>query len=647
MPPKPQSPRSAASNHRTVIRADRPSFHRGRRGRLMSALAFTMLLPVPAHTQTITGTYGTPTPNYNLNTSNLGQNVDVDALNSQIHTIATDITLSEQQKKDQIQAAVTSATNLPGATCAQQLDPIISGFSIASDATGIAGDIGEAVGAAGGVADFEIPGIVIQTVGDGLGLASDITSTIQTTMPNCNAEFTGSVLADANIVASQGVSAFNGAINLGNADGISYQGGIAIGGGSISGAGTPGHEARTDVASAIAIGNDAIATSDNSTALGEASSALAINTVALGANADAEAANSTAVGNQAAAFNTQATAIGSHAEANDQQSTAIGASSSASGVGSIALGAGAHANADGSVAIGQGSVADAANTVSVGNGVTQRRITNLAAGLDPTDAVNVSQLQAVQSAGDAALAITNQTVALLDARVVTNTTNITQIINGTAGQFQVNNTSNAAAPQASGQDSIAAGPGASALAAESVVIGNIASSTAVDTTVIGYNATATGPNSVVIGAHSSDGGLANVVSVGTTADPRQIINVADATNAHDAVNLSQLISTSNQTLLTANAYTDFRAAELGVDIRTVKNDADAATAAAMAVAAIPQTIERGKGVFGIGTGTWKGESAIAMGASMATNNGKFIFKIGGTYDTRGDFGGSAGAGIVF
>jgi len=56
----------------------------------------------------------------------------------------------------------------------------------------------------------------------------------------------------------------------------------------------------------------------------------------------------------------------------------------------VALGAGASAGANGA-AIGPGSVA-AANTVSVGTAGGERRITNVAAGVAPTDAVNVSQL---------------------------------------------------------------------------------------------------------------------------------------------------------------------------------------------------------------------------------------------------------------
>ncbi|RFU45811.1 YadA-like family protein [Paraburkholderia sp. DHOC27] len=67
---------------------------------------------------------------------------------------------------------------------------------------------------------------------------------------------------------------------------------------------------------------------------------------------------------------------------------------SASGNNAIAIGGGAQASGDNSVALGAGSVADQANTVSVGSQGNERRITNVADGQAPTDAVNMRQFQA-------------------------------------------------------------------------------------------------------------------------------------------------------------------------------------------------------------------------------------------------------------
>ncbi|WP_374957013.1 YadA-like family protein [Paraburkholderia sp. BL25I1N1] len=70
-----------------------------------------------------------------------------------------------------------------------------------------------------------------------------------------------------------------------------------------------------------------------------------------------------------------------------------GNAAQAIGNGSVAIGGGAKASAPNSVAIGEGSVADVTNTVSVGSSGSERRITNVAAGQGPTDAVNMQQFQ--------------------------------------------------------------------------------------------------------------------------------------------------------------------------------------------------------------------------------------------------------------
>ncbi|OAJ53278.1 hemagglutinin [Paraburkholderia ginsengiterrae] len=70
-----------------------------------------------------------------------------------------------------------------------------------------------------------------------------------------------------------------------------------------------------------------------------------------------------------------------------------GNAAQAIGNSSVAIGGGAKASAPNSVAIGEGSVADQTNTVSVGASGSERRITNVAAGQAPTDAVNMRQFQ--------------------------------------------------------------------------------------------------------------------------------------------------------------------------------------------------------------------------------------------------------------
>ncbi|MEW9584834.1 YadA-like family protein [Paraburkholderia sp. DGU8] len=70
-----------------------------------------------------------------------------------------------------------------------------------------------------------------------------------------------------------------------------------------------------------------------------------------------------------------------------------GDAAQAIGNSSVAIGGGAKASAPNSVALGEGSVADETGTVSVGSTDNERRITHLAAGQAPSDAVNMQQFQ--------------------------------------------------------------------------------------------------------------------------------------------------------------------------------------------------------------------------------------------------------------
>ncbi|WP_080409153.1 YadA family autotransporter adhesin [Burkholderia ubonensis] len=96
----------------------------------------------------------------------------------------------------------------------------------------------------------------------------------------------------------------------------------------------------------------------------------------------------------AAASGTEAVAVGGNTVASGTGSTAIGPGVHVSGTGSVAIGSNATAPASNAVALGPGTVAERDNTVSFGNAATglTRTLTNVSAGVAPTDAVNVQQL---------------------------------------------------------------------------------------------------------------------------------------------------------------------------------------------------------------------------------------------------------------
>ncbi|WP_321875358.1 YadA family autotransporter adhesin [Burkholderia cenocepacia] len=104
--------------------------------------------------------------------------------------------------------------------------------------------------------------------------------------------------------------------------------------------------------------------------------------------------------------------VGNSAIASGGNSSAVGQGAVASGEGSTSLGQGASATASGSVAIGQGSVATEANTVSFGNGAEEgnRRLVNLADGVNPSDAATKGQLDRAMDAFDQRLNDTNRAI---------------------------------------------------------------------------------------------------------------------------------------------------------------------------------------------------------------------------------------------
>jgi len=265
---------------------------------------------------------------------------------------------------------------------------------------------------------------VVSYVTQAAGLASSIAATVYSIdaslLPSCDTKFMGTVKVEAGgsnitgnsiyndnlgvvrdlsvggfvsanqINAAQGISAMGGAITIGDPNGTTYSSGITIGGGAISGAGTSGAQATTGHVDAIAIGNGANATTATSTALG--------------ASADASSINSTSIGATSIASGENATAIGQNSKAVSIDSTAIG-------VGAVAIG-------ENSVALGKGSASVRDNTVSVGNKVNgiNRKITNVAAGVEGNDVVNVTQFLAGLDALDRKLTKRiNQTGALTAA----------------------------------------------------------------------------------------------------------------------------------------------------------------------------------------------------------------------------------------
>ncbi|WP_308905484.1 YadA-like family protein [Neisseria mucosa] len=193
----------------------------------------------------------------------------------------------------------------------------------------------------------------------------------------------------------------------------------------------------------VAVGLMSQATGLRSIAVGESAKAADIDAVAFGRGSEANALSSTAVGDRAKANGTQAVALASAAEANGYQAVAVGTRARVRKSGGTALGAGAaafeeksaalgykaEARQQNSVALGTDSVADTAagvaghdfatgaastetgrtwvstlGAVSVGSEQNSRQITNVAAGKEDTDAVNVAQVKSLARQTQSSLA---------------------------------------------------------------------------------------------------------------------------------------------------------------------------------------------------------------------------------------------------
>lgn len=152
---------------------------------------------------------------------------------------------------------------------------------------------------------------------------------------------------------------------------------------------------------------------NQSTAVGYSSKSSGEVSTAVGASSESSGSQSTAVGYSSKSFGDDSVSLGGFSEATEQFASALGYASRAS-LNGTAVGSWSLASATGSVALGYGSQATEQDilqsdgsdgVVSVGQsgekGMT-RRIINVKAGVNDTDAVNVSQLkQQVQEAAKA------------------------------------------------------------------------------------------------------------------------------------------------------------------------------------------------------------------------------------------------------
>ena len=365
---------------------------------------------------------------------------------------------------------------------------------------------------------------------------------------------------------------------------------------------------------AIAFGTTANATGNASIAFGANSLGAETNSIAFGVEAKAHKKDGIAFGSNANASEANSIAFGGNAQALHENVITIGKDSKATKKGAMTIGEGAQSNANNSLALGNGTIINQEDiknknakytndgfeiengVVAIANKGKERRLVNLAAGREDTDAVNVKQLSEVNDNLAKSIAgpnyngytvdsngrytykapdfeIKNQTLHTVKEAVELAQTNYVSVNSTIAPKTAGSNYDNKGA-QGAGSIALGESTGTNAAAVDSVAIGHNTKVNGNNTVAIGANITAATNGSVILGDSSkADGSHATktvaskeidghtytfageakdagrFVSVGEKGNERQIKNVAAGhveSNSTDAINGSQLYAVASR-----------------------------------------------------------------------------------------------------
>ncbi|MFC4727177.1 hypothetical protein ACFO3Q_03205, partial [Coralloluteibacterium thermophilus] len=484
---------------------------------------------------------------------------------------------------------------------------------------------------------------------------------------------------------------------------------IAIGAGSTQVAGSNSQNTTTNTqalaADAIALGSGAQVgatasggvgigrltnvTGQLSAAIGQQAQATAAQTVAIGFSATASATSAVALGDRSTASGAGSAALGIQAQATQTSATALGREAVAGHANSVALGYLSQTAAPSGTGWRTGEAVPG-STVSVGNATLNRRITFVADGAADSDAVTVRQLRAVGNdltamlGGDAAYSETgvltpptyniggeNYTTVhdALEAQeaIVSNLgTTASQSFNSTAGALGGGSTydpdtGTITAPVYTVDD------GSGTATTEVTGVGGAVDN--LDTRITAMQVGEAGLVQQVGPAGAADPSAGITVGAGTGGDTvsfandigaaRRLVGVANATDANDAVNLSQLQSAiaavefaegvyfqvnpgpdpdnpaggavAGGNLSTASGPEVIVSGDYGFGagyLATVENDAESGVAighgarAGSDAAADPTAPDAAVGAVAIGRNAHAGHAAsVALGAESATSRG--------------------------
>ena len=349
---------------------------------------------------------------------------------------------------------------------------------------------------------------------------------------------------------------------------------------------------------------------------------------------------------------------------------AIDSNASANHANSIAMGSGSQTTRGAQTdytAYNMDAPQNSVGEFSVGSEDGQRQITNVAAGSADTDAVNVGQLKVT----DERVAQNTQSITNLNNQVTNLDTRVTNIENGigdivTTGstKYFKTNTDGVDA-NAQGKDSVAIGSGSIAAADNSVALGTGSVADEENTISVGSSTNQRRITNVAAGKNATDavnvaqlksseaGGVrydtkadgsidySNITLGGGNGGTTRISNVSAGVNNNDAVNYAQL----KQSVQETKQYTDQRMVEMDNKLSKTESKLSGGIASAMAMTGLPQAYTPGASMASIGGGTYNGESAVALGVSMVSANGRWVYKLQGSTNSQGEYSAALGAGI--
>ncbi|MCX1382036.1 adhesin, partial [Escherichia coli] len=264
------------------------------------------------------------------------------------------------------------------------------------------------------------------------------------------------------------------------------------------------------------------------------------------------------------------------------------------------------------------------------------KITNVAAGdlsTTSTDAVNGSQLNATNILVTQNSQMINQLAGNTSETYIEDNgaginyvrTNDSGLAFNDASAAGIGSTAVGYNSVADGDNSVAIGHGSNSIVETSIALGSESVSSRV--IVKGSRNTSVSEEGVVIGYDTTDGELLGALSIGDDGKYRQIINVADGSEAHDAVTVRQLQNAIGAVATTPTKY--YHANSTAEDSLAVGEDSLAMGA---------KTIVNGNAGIGIGLNTLVLADAIngiAIGSNARANHADSIAMGNGSQTTRG------------